>query len=154
MPVTVAAPAAWSAEPPGAAASVRPDSELYIVQSGAAEPIGFATVEARSGPDGSEATGTFSVHYGGGNGPTYSGTVTCLSVGGNRAAVGVEGELWSWGETLPIAGVIHLVDGGPPSHVTVTDSPSKEQCKRGGWAAFGFDNQGRCVASTQRAGRS
>jgi hypothetical protein len=39
--------------------------------------------------------------------------------------------------------------------VTVTDAPkplptSKEQCKNGGYAAFSFENQGRCVAFAQR----
>jgi hypothetical protein len=34
--------------------------------------------------------------------------------------------------------------------VTVVDAPSKEQCKRGGWAAYGFRNQGQCVAAASR----
>jgi hypothetical protein len=38
--------------------------------------------------------------------------------------------------------------------VVVTDAqplpPTKEQCKNGGWAQFGFKNQGQCVAFVQR----
>jgi hypothetical protein len=38
--------------------------------------------------------------------------------------------------------------------VTVTDAPplptSKEHCKRGGWRAFDFENQGQCVAFVNR----
>jgi hypothetical protein len=38
--------------------------------------------------------------------------------------------------------------------VVVVDAPplpaSKEQCKNGGWARFGFRNQGQCVAFVQQ----
>jgi hypothetical protein len=38
--------------------------------------------------------------------------------------------------------------------IVVTDShafpTSKEQCKKGGWASFGFRNQGQCVAFVER----
>jgi hypothetical protein len=35
--------------------------------------------------------------------------------------------------------------------IDATPSPtSKEQCKHGGWAQFGFKNQGQCVAFVQR----
>lgn len=39
--------------------------------------------------------------------------------------------------------------------VAVTDAPgpfptTKDQCKHGGWAQFGFKNQGQCVAFVQR----
>jgi hypothetical protein len=38
--------------------------------------------------------------------------------------------------------------------IVVVDAPplptSKEQCKQGGYAAFGFTNQGQCVAFVQR----
>ena len=43
-----------------------------------------------------------------------------------------------------------VVDGD----VVVVDAPpaptSKEQCKQGGYAAFGFKNHGQCVAFVQR----
>lgn len=209
--VTAVVAAARSAEPPGDSATVPENAVLYAPINGPVlEPFGFATVVARSGPDGSAATGTFSFHFGGGNGPTWSGGVTCLSVDGNRAAVGVDGSLAANGRTYPFVGFIFLVDGGAPeplppfsppwpwpgtfdppdtmefrelasgtaptacpspaspppgselspftpvlsNDVTVTDSPSKEQCKRGGWAAFGFRNQGQCVAAAQRGGSS
>jgi hypothetical protein len=144
------------------------------------------------------------VHLGGGNGPTWQGDVTCLSVAGNRAVLGVEGTLFDIrGTPFPFVGFIGLVDGGPaapvppfsfpwpypsvfnppdrfefrelpagpapvdcPSpadplpgselwsllanDVTVVDAPSKEECKRGGWRALGFENQGRCVAAATR----
>jgi hypothetical protein len=39
-------------------------------------------------------------------------------------------------------------------NVVVTDAPpfptSKEQCKAGGYAQFGFKNEGQCVAFVQR----
>ena len=70
----------------------------------------------RSRPDGTQVAGTWLVHLGGGNGPTYRGDVTCLSVAGNRAVVGVEGTVIDIrGTPFPFVGLIGLVDGGPPS---------------------------------------
>jgi hypothetical protein len=41
-----------------------------------------------------------------------------------------------------------------PGNFTVVDAPalptSKQQCKKGGFASFGFENQGRCVAFVER----
>lgn len=39
-------------------------------------------------------------------------------------------------------------------HIVITDAQpfptTKDQCKNGGWAQFGFQNQGQCVAFVQR----
>jgi hypothetical protein len=35
-------------------------------------------------------------------------------------------------------------------NIVVHDAPSKNQCKHGGFASFGFRNQGVCVASVER----
>ena len=47
--------------------------------------------------------------------------------------------------------------GVNPIEIAVTSAPrtpaTKEQCKDGGWRAFGFRNQGQCVASVNRGGR-
>ena len=44
-----------------------------------------------------------------------------------------------------------LVVGGDLTVVDAQPGPtSKDQCKRGGWAQFGFRNQGQCVAFVER----
>jgi hypothetical protein len=201
------APAAASAELLDIATLTSGDqpADLLFVQNGMIEPIGFATIEASSQPDGTQPAGTWMVHLGGGFGPTWQGEVTCLSVAGNRAVIGLEGMTAdAQGNPFRFVGFIGLVDGkenpgtgpvGPPpwpypsvfnppdhfefnalpagpapvhcpspadplpgfqlwsllaSNVTVVDTPSKEQCKRGGWRALGFENQGQCVAAATR----
>jgi hypothetical protein len=46
----------------------------------------------------------------------------------------------------------------PGESVTVTDAQpplptSKDQCKQGGWAQFGFKNEGQCVAFVERGAK-
>jgi hypothetical protein len=77
------------------------------------------TLDARSGPAGENPTGTFTAHFGGGLGPTYTGSVTCLAVNGNRAVIGVEGTRNFFGSTEPFSGTIVVTDGGS----TVTQPP-------------------------------
>jgi hypothetical protein len=48
-------------------------------------------IDAFSGPSGENPSGVISVHLGGGNGTTYRLAVTCLSVTGNQAIIGVSG---------------------------------------------------------------
>ena len=116
------APAAASAELADTATLTSGDpnrpADLYFVQNGMIGPIGFATIEASSRPDGTQPAGSWMVHLGGGNGPTWQGDVTCLSVAGNRAVLGVEGTLFDIrGTPFPFVGFIGLLDGGPPAPV-------------------------------------
>ena len=74
---------------------------------------GFS-IEAHSGPSGEQPTGTVGWHFGGGLGPTWSGTVTCLSVSGRTATVGFSGTQRFFGEDTPRAGLIRIFDGGGP----------------------------------------
>jgi hypothetical protein len=45
-----------------------------------------------------------------------------------------------------------ITDGIAAGDIAVHDAEplSKDQCKNGGWAQFGFKNQGQCVAFVQR----
>ena len=45
-------------------------------------------LDASSGPSGEDPTGTVKFHFGGGNGATRHGDVSCLSVSGNTAIIG------------------------------------------------------------------
>jgi hypothetical protein len=42
----------------------------------------------------------------------------------------------------------------PTTTTTAPPTPSKDQCKQGGWIRFGFKNQGRCIAFVNSHGRS
>jgi hypothetical protein len=123
-------PAAAPAKPRRDAATLsvlsggqRGPGELYFLQNGMLEPIGFATIRARSRANGRRARGTWTVHVGGGNGPTWSGDVTCLSVTRHRAVVGVAGTVAGGGTSFPFAGFVGLVDGGPPAPVPAFAPP-------------------------------
>jgi hypothetical protein len=117
-----------AAPPPGDSATIAQDSALYEVSGGLVFFAGSATLDARSNADGSGPTGTWQVHFGGGSGPTYSGDVTCLTVRANEATVGLEGTVFPGpsGETLPFAGFMTLVDGGPPVPVPPFPVPPVE----------------------------
>jgi hypothetical protein len=148
----------------------------------------FLSVDAHSGPSGENPTGEASYHGGFPSG-TFSGRVTCMSVSGNVAVIGLVGELDAPGHGFihfPTAGVITVRDGGgeasgldrfaatalvppdcssPPADggfvndrgdLVVRDvvlPTSKGECKNGGWARFGFKNQGECVAFVNRQAR-
>jgi hypothetical protein len=57
----------------------------------------------------------------------------------------------SYPASFPLPEGPHVVGSGD---IIVTDAQlfptSKEQCKKGGWASFGFRNQGQCVAFVER----
>ena len=72
------------------------------------------SIEAHSGPSGERPTGTVVWHFGGGLGPTWNGTVTCLSVSGSTAVIGFSGTQRFFGEDAPRAGLIRIFDGGGP----------------------------------------
>ena len=118
------------------------------------------------------------------NDPSFSvrGRVTCLTVTGPRAVIGVENSLGG----LPAAGAlfevfdessdtlgVEFVDAVPAvcpaaldlfpnpvvlGDIVVTDAQpfptSKDQCKNGGWRNFpGFKNQGDCVSFVATGGK-
>ena len=61
---------------------------------------------------------------------------------------------------LPIPDCAPLpdLDGGEAlvsGEVTITDAPTKDQCKNGGWRNFlGFKNQGDCVSFVATGGKN
>ena len=72
-------------------------------------------LDAHSGPSGENPTGTLEWHVGGGLGPTWLATVSCLSVNANTAVIGFSGTFRFLGEQSPTAGLIRVVDGGGPA---------------------------------------
>jgi virginiamycin B lyase len=55
------------------------------------------------------------------------------------------GPAFGYSPALTDAGVV-VTDARPPARTPT----SKEQCKDGGWRAFGFRNQGQCIAFVER----
>jgi hypothetical protein len=139
-------------------------------------------LDAHSGPSGESPTGTTTIEVDGE--VAVTGRVTCLSVTGTRATVGVDIP------TLGLSFLIFVEDNSaagsadragaqavsaPPTvcpssptgplstapnpDFVVHDAPplptSKDQCKNGGWRNFpGFKNEGLCVAFVQRGPRA
>ena len=134
----------------------------------------------QSDPGGGNVSGHASFNLGGPSGLLVEGPVRCLVVSGNTAYVSIDSSafghipvvaklvdgggpgsgldrfdafLSNGSSTNCGFGAFHEnpVVGGD---VVVVDAPtpptSKEQCKHGGFGAFGFTNQGQCVASVQR----
>jgi hypothetical protein len=125
--------------------------------------------DARSGPLGENPSGSVVLTTDQG---VVAGTVTCVGVKGTLASVGValQGTLPGGASAV----VIHVAPAhGTMDIVTVNAAPmecpfphgggfqytgdiviaaaaplptSKDQCKRGGWKAYGFKNQGQCVS--------
>src|SRR5215210_4938665 len=127
-------------------------------------------INAQSGPSGENPTGQVTC------GTLFGGPVTCMSVSGNVALLltgstsfgpvavrvtdngtsdrleafptsfapggGCPTPLASYAD-FPFTGDLVVV-GAPPSPT------SKDECKNGGWARFGFKNPGQCVAFLQR----
>ncbi len=85
-----------------------------------------------------------------------------------RTSTGVQirGVIWAGDQSIPCPGalyqssdsapeVFHAVgpgfDGFFSTFVTLRTAPqTKADCKKGGYKEFGFENQGRCIASLQR----
>ena len=127
------------------------------------------TFDVSSGPQGENPTGTVD------NELLGPGSVTCLSVQGNRAVIGAV-----FPQAFGTSWLIYLVDNGfgadiigyeqldgtpvtvcpPPGghedhrvlgNIIIIDAPAlpttKDQCKNGGWRNYPqFTNQGQCVA--------
>ena len=133
-------------------------------------------VDARSGPNGKDPSGDVRC------GALFGGPVTCLSVSGNVALLITGSTLfgpvavritdngtWNMLRALPrpfhrpeqrdpmpldaygsfqFTGGLVVVENAPPSPT------SKQQCQNGGWAHYGFRNQGECVAFLERGPNS
>jgi hypothetical protein len=128
-------------------------------------------INAQSGPSGENPTGTGSFTVFGGI--NISGPVTCLNATGNTAVLNINARTSGFGivtvsltdnggggrdiisaqpsgraadDCSPFTGLTSTLTNG---RATVFDAPplptSKEQCKHGGWAQFGFANQGQCI---------
>ena len=78
------------------------------------DPFMFIGVDARSGPSGENPTGTARWHEGGGMGPDWDVSITCLAATGNKAVLGFSGtrEDGLLDGTAQVAGLIQVVDGG------------------------------------------
>jgi hypothetical protein len=129
---------------------------------------GQVVINAQSGPSGENPTGEMRC------GELFGGPVTCLSVTGNVALLITGSRLFG-----PVAvrvtdnGTSDRLEAAPvaPGHgcptpvpfysnfpftgdLVVVDAPpsptSKDQCKNGGYAQYGFTNHGQCVAFVQR----
>jgi hypothetical protein len=99
---------------------------LAVIRGG--EPGGVqANIEATSGPSGEAPTGEFFLHFGGGGGPDYAGTVTCLAVSGHTAVIGFVGTFRALDIQHPVAGLIQVTDtGGPGSDQDLFEGPVAE----------------------------
>jgi hypothetical protein len=102
------------AVPPATAQAPAGDSvagDLFDNETG----LQVFVLDVHSDPSGENPTGTLEWHVGGGLGPSWSATVTCLSVSGSTAVIGFSGTVYFFGELSPTAGLIRVVDGGGPS---------------------------------------
>jgi hypothetical protein len=138
-------------------------------------------ITATSGPSGENPTGRISAVFEG-VGPFFEGPVTCLSVQDNVALVKTQDSLFGLllafritdNAGLGIGDLVETTFASPGASdcpaessyirmdrvtsgdIAVEDAPplpaSTDQCKAGGWRAFGstFSNQGQCVAFVQR----
>jgi hypothetical protein len=137
------------------------------------------TFDAHSGPSGENPRGSVTVATDGA--VLLTGRVTCLTVTGNRATVGVEfpgfGSFLTFLEDNAAAGIPDRFGAQPVSTAPTVcpDNPtgasssvngnfvvhdavlptSIDQCKNGGWRNFpGFKNQGDCVSFVATRGRN
>jgi hypothetical protein len=134
----------------------------------------------QSDPTGGNVSGHASFNLGDPTGLLVEGPVTCFHVDGNTAYVAIDSSEFPGSPVVaklvdgggPGSGLdrfdAFLSDGTSVNcgfqpfreqtvvggDVVVVDAPppptSKDGCKDGGYAAFGFTNQGQCVAAVQR----
>jgi hypothetical protein len=166
-------PSAGAAKPPPPA-----PQQDFVNGSGTAGFFGQFQIDVRTGPSGgTSAVGSVSVQ----GAVSFNGPATCLAVTGNVAVLNIQTQQFGL-ITLEVtdssgSGTPDVIDGIPTSRsptdcsplgggvtgevtsgdITVFDAPplptSKEQCKHGGYATFGFTNQGQCIAFVQRAAK-
>ena len=165
---------------PGAAAQV--PTQDSVIGSGVARTSGSDTtfdfdIDARSGPSGENPTGQVTFRYTTDGSTFFSGPVTCLAVNGNFASLNADTPQYR-GVGLdvtdsPSGDLIRAIPTGTSScsplgtavdfevisgDLVVTDAPvlptSTNQCKNGGWSAYGvFENQGDCVSFVRQQAR-
>jgi hypothetical protein len=163
---------------PAVAAAQTPNQDIVFGTAGFGDPRAgvTASVDARSGPTGEDATGTATF---GARQTFFGGPVTCLNVTGNRAVIGGDsafvgpagylfvvvdnsatgaadlfGMLFPTPAAAPTTCPSNLdvalqpaVSGDLVVHDASAFPTSKGQCKNGGWQDFGvFKNQGDCVS--------
>lgn len=69
---------------------------------------------AVSDPGGANPSGQVLYHFGGGLGPTVGASVTCLSVSGNTAVIGFQGNRFPFElPPIPLSGELVVADNGP-----------------------------------------
>jgi hypothetical protein len=160
--------------PPVSSAQV--PTQDSVSGTGATGAVDFE-IDARSGPSGESPSGQVTFHSG--QTVLLSGPVTCLSVNANVAILNVlTTQIGPVGFEItdsPAGDVIRAAPlglGAPCSpfgsavtlqvtsgDVAVVDAPrvptSKDQCKQGGWRAYGaFKNQGDCVSFVATGGKN
>jgi hypothetical protein len=166
---------------PGAAAQMpTQDSVTGSAATGFGRGFALYTLDVRSGPSGEDPAGTVTINsFFGVIGPL---DVTCLSVSANKAgmivrapdptsdvaglAIAVQDDgpgqdridfhtLAALPGDCPVPSEVS--DPTVSGDITITDAQplptSKEQCKHGGWAQFGFDNRKQCIRSVRQQAR-
>lgn len=166
---------AASAAPRATSSPPRQDS---VIGTGTSSFFERFDIRATSGPNGENPTGQVTVRYSDGT-LFFEGPVTCLSVDGTVAKLNVNTAqfgLVALKVTDSGAAPGDIIDGIPTSStdcssftfgvqsrvltgdLVVVDAPpaptSIAQCRNGGFARFGFRNQGQCVASVVARARS
>ena len=157
--------------------SVRATGNAPFVGSGGFFNLDFAV---QSDPTGGNVSGRAAFNLGGPTGLLIDGPIICFHADGNTAYVAIDSSAFPGSPVVaklvdggapgsgldrfdaflsngsstncgfqpfaptPVAGGDVVVVDAPPAPTT------KEQCKHGGYAAFGFTNQGQCVAFVQR----
>jgi hypothetical protein len=168
-PAAAGAQAATQDSVTGVGVALRPDNGFVA---------GF-DVSASSGPSGESPAGN--VLFTQGRFPYFGGPVTCLAVNGNVATVNLDTDGFAGIVTLEVTdspagdlmrvAMAHRSPGDcstlgtaidlrvTSGDLTVVDAQpfatSKDQCKSGGWRAFGvFKNQGDCVSFFATKGKN
>jgi hypothetical protein len=177
----LAAPSAALSAPTPAPAPLQDSVTGTVTTLGFVDQVIRWQITATSGPSGENPTGRISAVFEG-VGPFFEGPVTCLSVQDNVALVKTQDSLFGLllafritdNAGLGIGDLVETTFASPGASdcpaessyirmdrvtsgdIAVEDAPplpaSTDQCKDGGWRAFGgtFSNQGQCVASVQR----
>jgi len=153
-----------------------------VIGSGVARTLGTDTtfdfeIDAHSGPSGENPSGQVTFRFRTDGSIFFSGPVTCLAVNGNFASLNVNtAQFQGVGLEVTDSPSGDLIRGIPTGtscsplgsavsfevisgDVVVTDATplptSKNQCKNGGWRAYGvFKNQGDCVSFVATAGEN
>jgi hypothetical protein len=160
--------------PPASSAQVPAQDSVSLTGTAVAGGFVVTTLTATSGPSGENPSGQVQFTVLGSI--QVGGPVTCLAVSGNTATLNIQdpgfgivtvqvtdnqpdtfdaapiGRAPTDCSPLAPTGLGGSVSGGD---IVVVDAPplptSKDQCKQGGWQAFGvFKNQGDCVSFVAR----